>query len=157
MREQRELSEADDLRSMFMFYPPVDDAGAWQMTVDGFARALSAAGPGALTKYRTSSLRGNSVVDFDVEIQPQVWVEGVASTPVENSAVITVVGATVTEAAHFALWLRSSLAPRPDLVRFSSERALESGDDSEWVIPAEGGFEQVRAVLAEHMKAVDGE
>ncbi|MFG2717049.1 hypothetical protein ACGFW5_01880 [Streptomyces sp. NPDC048416] len=157
MKEKQEVSEADDLRYMFMFYPPVDDAGAWQMTVDGFAHALSRAFPGAFTKYRTSSLRGNSVVDFEAEVLPQVWVEGVASTPVENSAVITVVGATVTEAAHFALWLRSGLAPRPDLVRFSSEPALEGGDDSEWVIPAGGGFEEVRAALAEHMKAVDGE
>ncbi|WP_406510581.1 hypothetical protein [Streptomyces sp. NBC_00212] len=83
--------------------------------------------------------------------------EGVASTPVENSAVVTVAGATAAEAAHFALWLRSGLAPRPDLIRFSGERALDSGDDSEWLIPAGGGFEEVRAAVAEHVGALDGE
>ncbi|MEV6044251.1 hypothetical protein [Streptomyces xanthochromogenes] len=134
----------------------MNDASAWQMTVEGFVHALSAAFPGVSTKYRTSSLRGNSVVDFEVEVQPGSWVEGVATTPVENSAVITVVGATVAEGAYFALWLRGGLAPRPDLVRFSNERALEGGDDSEWAIPAGGGFEKVEAVLAEHMKAADG-
>ncbi|WP_406510582.1 hypothetical protein [Streptomyces sp. NBC_00212] len=72
MREQQELSEADDIRSTFVFHPPVDDAGAWQMTVEGFVHALTAAFPEAFTKYRTSGLRGNSVVDFEVEVQPEM-------------------------------------------------------------------------------------
>lgn len=157
MRERQGLSEADDIRSTFIFHPPVDDAAAWQMTIEGFVRALTAAFPEAFTKYRTSGLRGNSFVDFEIEVQPETWVEGVASTPVENSAAITVVGATATEAAHFALWLRSGLVPRPDLIRFSSEQALDSGDDTEWQIPAGGAFEEIRAVVAEHVEALGGE
>ncbi|GAA2469622.1 hypothetical protein ACFPFX_35100 [Streptomyces mauvecolor] len=151
------MSAADDIRSTFLFHPPVDDAAAWQMTVEGFVHALTAAFPEAFTKYRNSGLRGNSVVDFEVEVQPEMWVEGVASTPVENSAVITLVGATSAEAAHFALWLRSGLVPRPDLVRFSSERALDSGDDTQWQILAGGGFEELRAVVAEHHEALEDE
>ncbi|MGW2814150.1 hypothetical protein [Streptomyces sp. NPDC001415] len=70
---------------------------------------------------------------------------------------ITVVGATATEVAHFALWLRSGLVPRPDFIRFSSEQALDSGDDTEWQIPAGGAFEEIRAVVAEHVEALGGE
>ncbi|WP_167155592.1 hypothetical protein [Streptomyces sp. MBT27] len=91
----------------------MNDASAWQMTVEGFVHALSEAFPEVSTKYRTSSLRGNSVVDFEVEVQPGSWVEGVATTPVENSAVITVVGAAVAEGrtSHCGCGVVSRRAP----------------------------------------------
>ncbi|MEU9197787.1 hypothetical protein [Streptomyces hundungensis] len=78
------------------------------------------------------------MVDFEIEIQPEMWIEGIASTPVENSAVITLVGATVSEAARFAQWLRTTLVPAVSPVCFSSEPALDSGDTTQWHISAGG-------------------
>ncbi|MEU4348993.1 hypothetical protein [Streptomyces sp. NPDC023838] len=145
------MSTPDDIRTTFLFHPPVDDASAWHMTVEGFVHAVTVSFPDAFTKYRTSHLRDNAVVDFEIEITPGVWIEGVANTPVEDSAVITITGATATEAAQFALWLRTSLIPATHLIRFSSEWALESGDATEYPVPAAGELSEVSGVLAEHV------
>jgi hypothetical protein len=147
------MSEYGDIRATFIFHPPVDDAAAWHMTIDGFARILIATFPDAFTKYRTSRLRGSDAVDFEVEIAPGVWIEGVAQTPVQDSAVLTLVGATAHEAAQFVLWIRERLIPSPDLLRFSSDHAMEAGDDTEWQIPSPGDVAQVEAVLLDHLES----
>ncbi|MFE9404691.1 hypothetical protein ACFYNY_23455 [Streptomyces sp. NPDC006530] len=157
MREQQDVSDPDDIRATFIFHPPINDAAAWHMTLEGFVHALTASFPAAFTKHRTSQLRDNPVVDFEIEIQPGIWIEGVASTPVENSAVITLVGATVSEAARFAQWLRTTLVPAASPICFSSEAALDSGDTTEWHIPADGDFDEIRTVVAEHRAAHNDE
>ena len=43
---------------------------------------------------------------------------------------ITLVDVTADEAAHFALWLRDSFVPAPDLVRFVSGLAMANGEET---------------------------
>ncbi|MEW1724912.1 hypothetical protein [Streptomyces sp. NPDC093109] len=148
------MSEHDDIRATFIFHPPVDDAAAWHMTIEGFVHILTKSFPDAFTKYRTSRLRGSDAVDFEVEIGKGVWLEGVAQTPVEDSAVITLVEATAREAAEFALWIRSSLIPSPELLRFSSDRAMESGYDAEWQLPPSSEVSDVEAAFLGHLESV---
>ncbi|WP_234386490.1 hypothetical protein [Streptomyces sp. ERV7] len=145
-----------DIRTTFLFHPPVGDAASWQMTVEGFVHVLTTSFSEAFTKYRASHLRDKTVVDFEVEVGPGVWVEGVANTPVEGSAVITLVGVSASEAAQFALWLRTSMVPTPGLVRFSSERALEGGDATEWAVPSGGDLQQIVSVLEGHVARFHG-
>ncbi|MFE3599779.1 hypothetical protein [Streptomyces sp. NPDC059142] len=148
------MSENDDIRATFLFHPPVDDAAAWHMTLEGFVRVLTETFPDAFTKYRTSPLRGSDAVDFEVEIAPGTWLEGVAQTPVEDSAVVTLVGATAHEAAEFALWIRSKLLPSPGLLRFGSDRAMESGHDAEWLLPPSDEAAEVEAAFLDHLESV---
>ena len=44
-------------------------------------------------------------------------------------------GASAAEAAQFAAWLRDSFVPSPDLVNFTSELALNNGDDAYGLSP----------------------
>ncbi|WKU48249.1 hypothetical protein Q3V23_31625 [Streptomyces sp. VNUA116] len=63
--------------------------------------------------------------------------------------------ALASEAAVFAGWLRNSFTPSPELVHFSSEMAMNNGDESVWRIPETGGVEAIAAELQRHIDAAE--
>ncbi|MFF7199763.1 hypothetical protein [Streptomyces sp. NPDC008141] len=62
---------------------------------------------------------------------------------------------TADEAALFALWLRDSCAPAPDLVRFVSSLAMADGEEMPLPLPATGGGEEVLAEIRRHIDTFD--
>lgn len=58
---------------------------------------------------------------------------------------------TADEAAAFAVWLRDSFAPAPDLVRFVGSLAMANGEDAPSPLPAEGGREDIGDLLRRHL------
>ncbi|MFE4828061.1 hypothetical protein [Streptomyces sp. NPDC056672] len=144
-----------NLRTNFAFYPPEDDGGAWHATLESLERALRQAFPEPTLEYRKSGIHNMTVLDFDVELAPDVWVDGTAVMPSPDYAYITLTDVTADEAALFAVWLRDSFAPAPHLVRFASSLAMANGEDTPSPLPATGGTEEISAVLRHHLDAID--
>ncbi|KOG53156.1 hypothetical protein ADK76_29020 [Streptomyces griseoflavus] len=145
---------SNDRRATFLFYPPTDRANAWHMTFDGFRAALEQAFPDAFTRLMPTSFRGGSYLEFEVATPDNPGLRGIATMPVEECGCITLTDASPTDAAHIAHWLRDTFISSPDLIRFSSEAALESGDESHWELPVTGDTTAIEAALREHVDAV---
>ncbi|MFF2515747.1 hypothetical protein [Streptomyces sp. NPDC058086] len=142
-----------NVRTTFGFYPPENNEAAWQSSLDTFMAALERGFPDAVLETRVDPLRGTSVVDFDIEVAPEVWVTGSAAMPSPDYAYITLGSVTADEAALFAVWLRDSYVPSPTCVRFTSSAAMENGDETPEPLPAVGGTAEVEAVLRGHLVA----
>lgn len=54
-----------------------------------------------------------TVLDFEVELAPDVWVDETAAKPRSDYSYITLTDVTADEAAAFARWLRDSFPPGP--------------------------------------------
>ncbi|MEU6421264.1 hypothetical protein [Streptomyces spiralis] len=81
--------------------------------------------------------------------------EGLVNTPYPKVGAVMALNATADEAAVLARWLRDHYAPAPDLVHFTSERALELGVTENGRIPATGDVHEISRVLREHLDEVD--
>ncbi|NUV61635.1 hypothetical protein [Streptomyces sp. CAI-85] len=126
------------LRSNFVFAPP-DDPTAWQASTESFGDALTRDFPDAFLEINTSALRDVPVVvlDFELEVSPDVFVAGKAAMPAPDYAHVSLVDVTAHTAALFARWLRDSYAPSPDTVRFLSSFVMENGDETPWSPPGD--------------------
>ncbi|MGW0701767.1 hypothetical protein ACWD0A_21110 [Streptomyces sp. NPDC002867] len=144
-----------NIRTNFAFYPPQGAGGAWQSTLQSLERALRQAFPEPTMEYRTSGIHPMRVLDFEVELGPDVWIDGTAAMEAPDYAYITLTDVTADEAAVFAHWLRDSFAPAPNLVRFSSSLAMANGEQDPWPLPTQGGDEAIRAEMHRHLEAVD--
>ncbi|MGA5198573.1 hypothetical protein [Streptomyces exfoliatus] len=60
---------------------------------------------------------------------------------------------TADEAGVFAVWLRGSFVPAPNLVRFASSLAMANGEDTP--LPAAGGREDISGQLRRHLETFD--
>ncbi|WP_157877137.1 hypothetical protein [Streptomyces odonnellii] len=96
-----------------------------------------------------------TVLDFEVELAPDAWVDGTAAMPRPDYAYITLTDVTADEAAVFAVWLRDFFVPAPHLVRFASSLAMANGEDTPSSLPATGSTEEIRAVLRHHLDTID--
>ncbi|MFH8616830.1 hypothetical protein ACH4E8_17345 [Streptomyces sp. NPDC017979] len=144
-----------NIRTNFAFYPLEGDDGSWHATLDSLERALRQAFPDPTVEYRKSGIHGMTVLDFEVELAPDVWVEGTAAMPRPDYAYVTLTDVTADEAAVFAVWLRDSFAPAPHLVRFASSLAMANGEDTPSPLPVRGGTDEIRALLRDHVDAID--
>ncbi|MFF5012629.1 hypothetical protein [Streptomyces sp. NPDC001165] len=144
-------------RSNFVFAPPVDNPAAWQASLETFRNGLERDFPGAFLETNTSALRGFTVLDFEIEVAPDVYVTGTSAMPTSDYAYISIVEATADEAAAFAVWLRDSYVPSPASVRFMSSFVMENGDEMPWRLPATGDTTDVAAVMREHLAAAGAE
>ncbi|MFK4222522.1 hypothetical protein [Streptomyces sp. NPDC019890] len=149
------MSADRNIRTNFAFYPPEDDGGAWQATLESLERALRQTFPDATVEYRNSGIHGMTVLDFEIELAPDVWIDGTAAMPKPAYAYITLTDVTAGEAAVFATWLRDSFAPAPQLVRFASSLAMANGAETPWPLPAEGDTAEIEDVLREHLDSFD--
>ncbi|MBP8532148.1 hypothetical protein [Streptomyces sp. MK37H] len=151
------MSEKHNIRSNFVFAPPEDNESAWRSSLDTFEEALARAFPGAIAETQTSALRGDSVLDFDVEITPDVWVSGTAAMPSPDYASISLIDVTANEAAVFAQWLRDTYLPSRKCVRFLSSFVMENGDETPWQLPSSGDAEALAETMRRHIATVQAE
>ncbi|WP_085208784.1 hypothetical protein [Streptomyces sp. Amel2xC10] len=139
------------LRSNFVFAPPADDPTAWQASIETFRDALTRAYPDAFLEMNTSTLRDLSVLDFEIEVEPEVFVTGTAAMPAPDYAHVSLIDVTAHTAALFARWLRDSYVASPDSVRFLSSFVMENGDEKPWSLPATGDATEIETVLLSHL------
>ncbi|MFD4935134.1 hypothetical protein [Streptomyces virginiae] len=154
MRQRKTVPTERNIRTNFAFYPPQGDGGAWRATAESLERALREAIPEPTVEYRISGIHSVPVLDFEIELAPDVWIDGTASMPKPDYAYITLTDVTAGEAAVFARWLRDSFAPAPHLVRFASSLAVANGEQDPWPLSAEGGDEELAAELRRHLASV---
>ncbi|MGV9555251.1 hypothetical protein [Streptomyces sp. NPDC003522] len=145
------------LRSNFVFAPPEDDPAAWQASLETFRDALERAFPDAFLETNTSGLRDIPVLDFEIEVAPDVFVTGTAAMPAPDYAHVGLIDVTTHTAALFAQWLRDSYAPSPASVRFLSSFVMENGDEAPWPLPATGDAPEIEAVMRRHLAAAGAE
>ncbi|WP_405858465.1 hypothetical protein OG361_30060 [Streptomyces sp. NBC_00090] len=143
------------IRTNFAFYPPDGDGGAWHATLESLERALREAFPDPTIGHRRSGVHEMPVLDFEIELTPDVWLDGTAAITEPDHAYITLTDVTADEAGAFALWLRDSLAPAPNLVRFASSIAMANGEDNPSPLPAQGSREDISDLLRRHLDAFD--
>ncbi|WP_265564772.1 hypothetical protein [Streptomyces hygroscopicus] len=62
---------------------------------------------------------------------------------------------TADEAAVFIAWLRDAFLPSPDLIRFSSEPAVEAGIETDWRMPAGGDTARIAGELKHHIEVIE--
>lgn len=146
-----------NLRSNFVFAPPEANPAAWQASLETFRDALERAFPDAFLETNTSSLRDVPVLDFEIEVAPDVFVSGTAALPAPDYAHVSVIDVTADEAALFAQWLRDSYVPSPASVRFLSSFVMENGDEVPWACPATGDATNIAAVMRDHLAAAGAE
>ncbi|MFF9065108.1 hypothetical protein ACF09E_07085 [Streptomyces sp. NPDC014891] len=144
-----------NIRTNFAFYPPEGNGGAWHATLDSLERALREAFPDPTIGHRRSGVHEMTVLDFEIELAPDVWVDGTAAITEPDYAYITLTDVTADEAGAFAVWLRDSFAPTPNLVRFASSLAMANGEDTPSPLPIEGGREDIGDLLRRHLDAFD--
>ncbi|MGW1926147.1 hypothetical protein ACWCQ0_44270 [Streptomyces massasporeus] len=96
-----------------------------------------------------------TVLDFEIELAPDVWLDGTAAITEPDYAYITLTDVTADEAGAFAVWLRDSFAPAPNLVRFAGSLAMANGEDAPLPLPVEGGREDIGDLLRRHLDAFD--
>ncbi|MBW5486686.1 hypothetical protein [Streptomyces bambusae] len=151
------MSAERNIRTNFAFYPPEGDEAAWGTTLESLERALRQAFLGLTVEYRISGVHGLTVLDFEIELASDVWIDGTAAMPKPDYSFITLTDVTADEAAVFVRWLRDSVVPAPHLVRFASSLAMANGEQDPWSLPAEGGDEEILAELRRHLASVDDE
>ncbi|MFD7630501.1 hypothetical protein ACFV7Q_31535 [Streptomyces sp. NPDC059851] len=149
------MSTERNIRTNFAFYPPEDAEAAWDASLDSLERALRQAFPDPVVEYRLSGVHGTPVMDFEIELAADVWIDGTAAMPKPDYAFITLTNVTADEAAVFARWLRDSFVPQPHLVRFASSLAVANGDQDPWPLPAQGGDEEIATELRRHLASID--
>ncbi|MEU4497157.1 hypothetical protein AB0F96_27860 [Streptomyces sp. NPDC023998] len=150
------MTDQDALRTTFSFAPPVDDAAAWHLRLDDLAAKIVEACSGASTSLGGDlGPRSADALSFEVPLGDGVWLEGLATTPYPEIGSVMVLQTSAAEAAQFAAWLRDSFVPSPDLVHFTSELALNNGDDAYWVIPPYGSVDEIAQTLQQHIDAND--
>ncbi|MFC9591085.1 hypothetical protein ACFTUC_15035 [Streptomyces sp. NPDC056944] len=144
-----------NIRTNFAFYPPEGNGGAWHATLDSLERALREAFPDPTIGHRRSGVHEMTVLDLEIELSPDVWLDGTAAITEPDYAYITLTDVTAAEAGAFAFWLRDSFAPAPHLVRFTSSLAMANGEEAPSPLPAEGGREDNGDLLRRHLDTFD--
>ncbi|MFF5302017.1 hypothetical protein ACFY5F_21875 [Streptomyces sp. NPDC013161] len=147
------MSVPRNVRTTFGFYPPENNPAAWQADLETFRNALERAFPDGTLERRVDPLRGVDVLDFDIEVAPEIWITGTAAMPTPDYAYITLGNVTADEAATFAQWLRDSYVPSPAVVRFISSAAMTNGQETPSPLPATGDSSEIEAALRAHLTA----
>lgn len=147
------MSVPRNVRTTFGFYPPENNPAAWQADLETFRNALEQTFPDGTLERRVDPLRGVDVLDFDIQIAPDIWITGTAAMPTPDYTYITLGNVTADEAATFAQWLRDSYVPSPADVRFISSAAMANGEETPSPLPAIGDPSEIEAVLRAHLTA----
>ncbi|MFD7231083.1 hypothetical protein [Streptomyces sp. NPDC059881] len=150
------MNQTNARRTTFSFAPPVDSATAWHLHLEDLATKITEAFPGASTDVEGDlGPRSADALSFEVPLGDGVWLEGLATTPYPEVGSIMVMQASAEEAAHFAVWLRDSFVPSPDLVHFTSELALDAGVDTYGIIPPHGSTDEIARTLQQHIESTE--
>ncbi|MGW5200810.1 hypothetical protein [Streptomyces spiralis] len=143
--------DLDDYQTTYLLYAPAKNPHAWRLDLTAFGEALQAAFPGA--RYETRQGR-QLRLSFWAMTEDGTEFTGFASTEGRDTVLLS--DNTPSEAAAFIAWLRDSFLPAPDLIRFSSELAVERGIETDWRMPAEADTTHIADELKHHIQVVEG-
>ncbi len=150
------MNDDNPRRTTFLFYPPVNDALAWNLRLDDLAQRIERDFPGSSTDLEHGlGPRDADALSFEVEIAEGVWLEGLATTPFEGMGTVMARLASAREAAVLAAWLRDSFIPSPELIEFSSEAAMDGGEETSWRLPRSGPVEEIAETLQQHLDCAE--
>ncbi|MFF8608437.1 hypothetical protein ACF06X_21140 [Streptomyces sp. NPDC015346] len=149
------MTHDDDDQTTFLFFAPERDPHAWALDLAGLGEALRESFPEVRYRVRQDSTRhGEPYLSFWAATADGIEFDGTAT--VHGRDCVMLGDTTAEEAAHFLTWLRDSYLPAPDLIRFSSEPAVERGVETDWRLPADGDAGRVADELRHHLAVVDG-
>ncbi|MFE7118695.1 hypothetical protein ACFU99_25085 [Streptomyces sp. NPDC057654] len=151
------MNDDNARRTTFIFAPPVNDARAWNLRLDHLAECVERDFPGSYTRleHGMGPRRNADALSFEVEIAEGVWLDGLATTPYEGMGTVMACLASPREAAVLAAWLRDSFIPSPELIEFSSEAAMEGGEEASWRLPVSGPVEEIAETLRQHLESAE--
>jgi hypothetical protein len=143
--------DVDIYQTTFLFYAPASHPQGWNLELDAFGEALSS----AFTDVTYATVEGRSPrLDFSALTEDGFEYAGFAT--VESRDCVLVEEVDPDEASTFALWLRDTFVPAPDLVRFNSRAALELGHETDWRLPATGDHARVADEFKHHIRVIEG-
>ncbi|MFF9850206.1 hypothetical protein [Streptomyces litmocidini] len=152
---QRTASGFDDDRTTFLFHAPEREPHAWALDLADLGEALRESFPEVRSKVRQDRThQGEPYLSFWAAADDGTEYDGTATAHGRDCVMLS--DTTAGEAAPFLLWLRDTYLPAPDLVRFSSEPAVERGIETDWRLPADGDLARVSDELRHHLSAVEG-
>ncbi|MET9953418.1 hypothetical protein ABZ135_17965 [Streptomyces sp. NPDC006339] len=149
------MTHDEDDPTTFLFYAPERQPHAWGLDLAGLGEALREAFPEVRYRVRQDRThQGEPYLSFWAAMEDGTEYEGTAT--VHGRDCVMLADVTAGAAASFLVWLRDRYLPAPDLIRFSSEPAVERGIETDWRLPADGGVERVAEELRHHLSVVSG-
>ncbi|MFJ8826179.1 hypothetical protein ACIREE_30960 [Streptomyces sp. NPDC102467] len=147
--------DLDDYQTSFLLYAPARNPHGWNLDLPSFAETLQATFPEARCAAQQSDVSpGTARLQFYAVTDEGEEFDGLANTDGRDNVLL--IDNTAAEAAVFIEWLRDSVLADPDLIRFSSELAVESGIETDWRVPAVGDREAIIDELQQHIRVVAG-
>lgn len=141
--------DLDEYRTAYLLYAPAENPAGWRLDLTAFGAALEA----AFAEVRHETRQGRQFrLSFWAMAEEGIEFTGFASN--EGRDTVLLEGNTADEAAVFIAWLREVFLPVPDLIRFSSEPAVEEGIETDWRLPVHGDRSCIAEVLKRHVRAV---
>ncbi|MFF0035225.1 hypothetical protein ACFYRG_03265 [Streptomyces mirabilis] len=142
--------DLDEYQTTYLLYAPAKNPDGWNLDLAAFGTALQAAFP----EVRYETRQGRQVrLSFWAVTEDGIEFTGFASNEGRDTVVLT--DNTAEEASVFIAWLRDSFLPSPDLIRFSSEPAVEEGIETDWRMPAGGDTARIAEELKHHIQVVE--
>ncbi|WP_346077793.1 MULTISPECIES: hypothetical protein [Actinomycetes] len=143
--------DLDDYQTTYLLYAPAKDPNGWNLDLTAFGEALEA----AFAEVRYETRHGRQFrLSFWAMTEEGIEFTGFASN--EGRDTVLLDDNTADEAAVFIAWLRDVFLPTPDLIRFSSEPAVEKGIETDWRMPANGEQSRIADELKHHIEVVVG-
>ncbi|MFH9400089.1 hypothetical protein ACH4JS_09890 [Streptomyces sp. NPDC017638] len=142
--------DLDEYQTTFLLYAPAKNPAGWNLDLAAFGAALDA----AFAEVRYETRQGRQLrLAFWAVTDEGIEFTGFASN--EGRDTVVLVDNTAEEAAVFIAWLRDSYVASPDLIRFSSEPAVEAGIETDWRLPATGDTASIAEELKHHIRVVE--
>ncbi|MFE2103162.1 hypothetical protein [Streptomyces sp. NPDC059468] len=142
--------DLDEYQTTYLLYAPAENPGGWNLDLAAFGAALEARFP----EVRYETRQGRQLrLSFWAVTEDGIEFTGFASNEGRDTVVLT--DNTADEAAVFIAWFRDSVLPSPDLIRFSSEPAVEAGIETDWRMPASGDTTRIAEELKQHIQVVE--
>ncbi|MFF9024157.1 hypothetical protein [Streptomyces eurythermus] len=142
--------DLDEYQTTFLLYAPAKNPAGWNLDLAAFGTALEAAFP----EVRYETRQGRQLrLSFWAVTDEGIEFTGFVSN--EGRDTVVLVDTTAEEAAVFITWLRDSYVASPDLIRFSSEPAVEVGIETDWRLPATGDTARIADELKHHIQVVE--
>ncbi|MFF3361045.1 hypothetical protein [Streptomyces misionensis] len=141
--------DLDEYQTTYLLYAPAKNPDGWNLDLPAFGEALEA----AFAEVRYEARQGRQLrLSFWAMTEEGIEFTGYASNEGRDTVLLT--DNTADEAALFIVWLRDVFLPAPDLIRFSSEPAVEKGIETDWRMPATGDRSRIAEELKHHIGVV---
>ncbi|KUN85551.1 hypothetical protein AQJ66_13670 [Streptomyces bungoensis] len=143
--------DLDDYQTTYLLYAPAKNPAGWNLDLAAFGAALDA----AFHDVRYETEQGRQLrLCFWAVTEDGIVFDGFATNEGRDTVLLT--DNTPGEAAVFIAWLRDSFLPSPDLIRFTTEPAVERGIETDWRVPATADTASIAEELKHHIQVVEG-